>query len=65
MTSTRTRPKPSAGEPAETKHRRAVPIRNEAGEISGYLMNATGAQWLLVERRAMAGIGLKETRRER
>ena len=65
MTSTRTRPKPSAGSPAETKQCRALPIRDEGGEVTGYLMNATGAQWLAVERRVMAGVGLKETRRER
>ncbi len=57
MISTQTKSKPPQTPP--------VPITDERGEVSGYLMNASGAQWLAVERRALASIGLKEVDRER
>lgn len=57
MISTRTKSKPRQAPP--------VPITDERGEVTGYLMNASRAQWLAVERRTLAGIGLKEVDRER
>jgi hypothetical protein len=60
MMSAPTRPTPSA----EPEARPPLPIRDEGGEITGYLMNASGAQWLALERRVLRGIGLEEMRRE-
>jgi hypothetical protein len=59
-----TRTEARAEPPRRPKERRPHPIRDERGEITGYLMNATGAQWLAVERRALREIGLEEIQRE-
>lgn len=68
MTPPQTRLEPPAELRAEAprrkKRRPPHPIRDERGEITGYLMNATGPQWLAVERRALREIGLEEIKRE-
>jgi hypothetical protein len=65
MTPPQTTVEPTAEAARRTKRNAPHPIRDEHGEITGYLMNATGAQWLAVERRALREIGLEETQRER